>query len=180
MTGHQLAQVNVARLSAPFESEELRGFRDGLEPINALAERSPGFVWRLQDESGDATSIRAFADEMIIVNLTVWESVEALRTFAYDTEHIDYLRRRREWFERMAEAYTTMWWVPVGHVPSVAEAAERLDLLRRLGPTPAAFTFRRPFEPPDTADTADTPDTPDTSREDADAPAAGADTAPTA
>ena len=151
MTGHQLAQVNIARLSAPLESEEIRDFREGLEPINALAERSPGFVWRLADESGDATAIRAFADEMIIVNLTVWESVEALRAFAYDTEHIAYLRRRREWFERMAEAYTTMWWVPAGHVPSVAEAAERLDLLRRRGPSPEAFTFRHPFAPPDEA-----------------------------
>jgi hypothetical protein len=151
MTGHQLAQVNVAKLSAPFDAEEIRGFRDGLEPINALAERSPGFVWRLADESGDATAIRAFADEMIIVNLTVWESVEALRSFAYDTEHVAYLRRRREWFERMTEAYTTMWWVPAGHVPSVAEAAERLEVLRRLGPTPEAFTFRRQFAPPGAA-----------------------------
>jgi hypothetical protein len=106
-------------------------------------------VWRLQTEDGDATGIRGFGDDALIVNLTVWESLEALRGFVYESRaHVDVLRRRREWFARLVEAFTVLWWVPEGHLPSVAEAEQRLALLRSQGPSEAAFTFKRPFPPP--------------------------------
>jgi Domain of unknown function (DUF3291) len=148
MAAHHLAQVNLATLRAPLDGPELAGFVAKLEPINALADAHPGFVWRLQTEDGDATAIRPFDDERIMVNLSVWESLEALRTFVYASRHLDVLRRRREWFHRMADPFLALWWLPAGSVPTVAQAKERLELLRRQGPTPAAFTFRVPFPAP--------------------------------
>ena len=108
MAAHHLAQVNVATLRAPLDGPELAGFVAQLEPINALADHSPGFVWRLQTEDGDATSIRPYDDERIMVNLSVWASLEALRGFVYATRHLDVMRRRREWFHRMADPYLAL------------------------------------------------------------------------
>jgi hypothetical protein len=144
----QLAQLNVARMLDAIDSPVMAEFVAQLDAINALAEGSPGFVWRLKTEDGDATAIRPYDDERVIVNLTVWESVEALREYVYRGGHVEVMRRRREWFARMTEAFVVLWWVPAGHVPTVAEAVARLDALRRDGPTPAAFTFRAPFAPP--------------------------------
>jgi len=149
MAGHHLAQLNIARMLAPLDSEQMAGFVQALEPLNALADAAPGFVWRLQTEDGDATAIRPYGDDMMIVNLTVWESIETLADFAYRSDHRAVMVQRRKWFERMAEAFTVLWWVPAGHRPPVAEAKERLELLRRTGPTPEAFTFRKPFPAPD-------------------------------
>lgn len=146
---HHLAQVNIARLLAPIDSPQLADFVAGLQPVNALADAAPGFVWRLQDDGGDATAIRPYDDERVMVNMSVWTSVEALRAFVRSGEHVAYLRRRREWFDRMDEAIVALWWVRTGHVPTVAEAKDRLGLLERLGPTPAAFTLRTPFPAPD-------------------------------
>ncbi len=143
-----LAQVNVARLRAPLDSPQLADFVAALEPINALGDASPGFVWRLQTGDGDATAVRVFDDDSFIVNMTIWESIEALAEFAYRSPHREVMRRRREWFEKLAEAYLALWWVPVGYVPTVDEAEERLLHLRRHGPTPYAFTFRTPFPAP--------------------------------
>jgi hypothetical protein len=145
VTAHHLAQVNVATLRAPLDGPELAGFVAQLEPINALADASPGFVWRLQTDAGDATAIRPFDDDRIIVNLSVWESLEALRTFVYASRHLEVMRHRRAWFHRMADPYLALWWVPAGTVPTVAEARRRLGLLERHGPGPDAFTFRAPF-----------------------------------
>jgi len=147
MTRFHLAQVNIALPLEPLESARLREFVEGLEPVNALADASPGFVWRLQTDDGDATGIRAFGDHRLIVNMSVWESLEALRAFVYASGHVAYMRRRREWFERM-ETYFALWWVQAGHVPSVAEAEQRLGTLQAIGPSPEAFTFRRHFSPP--------------------------------
>jgi hypothetical protein len=147
MAAHHLAQVNVATVRAPLDSPELAGFVAQLEPINALADHSPGFVWRLQTEDGDATAIRPFQDERIMVNLSLWESLEALRTFVYASRHLDVMRRRREWFHRM-DAYLALWWVPAGTTPTVAQATDRLQLLAGNGPGPDAFTFRVPFPAP--------------------------------
>jgi uncharacterized protein DUF3291 len=147
MPGYHLAQLNIGRLLAPLESPQLAPFVEALEPINALADGAPGFVWRLQTEDGDATAIRAFDDDMLIVNMSVWESVEALGDFVYRSDHVSVMRRRREFFERMAEAFMVLWWVPAGHRPTVAEAKDRLARLRRDGPTPEAFTFREQFSP---------------------------------
>lgn len=151
MAGHHLAQINIGRLHAPIDSAVIRDFAGALDPINALAEASPGFVWRLQTDDGNATSIKVFDDDLIAINLTVWESVEALADFAYRTDHAAFLRRRREWFERMEEAYLVLWWVPAGHQPDIEEAIARLEHLRAHGPTPTAFTFRHRFDPDDGA-----------------------------
>ena len=149
---HHLAQCNIGRLRAPLDSPVLAEFVSALEPINQLADRSPGFVWRLQTEDGDATSIRPFADDMLLVNMSVWESLDALAAFTYGTQHRDVMRRRRQWFERLDAAYLVLWWVPAGIIPTVAEARERLEKLRRLGPSPQAFTFRSPFPSPDSVE----------------------------
>jgi len=149
VSGHQLAQINVARLLAPIDAPETADFVEALAPVNARADAAPGFVWRLQTESGDATAVQAFDDPLVIVNLTVWESIEALAAFAYrEAAHLAVLRRRREWFERHTEAPTALWWVPAGHVPTVEEALERLATLRARGPSPDAFTFRERFPAP--------------------------------
>ena len=146
--GHHLAQINVALPLAPLESEQLAGFVAQLEPVNARADAAPGFVWRLQDDDGDATSFRVHGDDRLIVNLTVWESIEALRAFAYtDAGHVAVLRRRRDWFDRM-EIYLALWWIDAGTIPTLEDAEERLRLLEAHGPTQRAFTFRTQFEPP--------------------------------
>jgi Domain of unknown function (DUF3291) len=148
VAAHHLAQMNIGRLLAPLESQQLAGFVAALEPVNARAERTPGFVWRLQTEDGDATAIRPFDDDMIVINMSVWESVEALADFAYRSEHTPVMRQRAQWFERMAEAYLVLWWVPAGHRPTVEEGKQRLARLRRYGPSPEAFTLRSPFPAP--------------------------------
>lgn len=137
-----LAQLNVARLPAPLDTPQLAQFVAALDPINALADAAPGFVWRLQTEAGDATAIRMLDDDVLIVNMSVWESREALSAFVYGTDHVAVMRRRREWFARMAEAYLALWWVPAGMVPTVPDAQERLTHIRQHGPGRRAFTFR--------------------------------------
>lgn len=127
----------------------MAGFVARLDNINALADRSPGFVWRLQTPEGDATALRPWGDDLILVNLSVWEDVDALREYVYRSDHAEVMRRRREWFERFDGMYMALWWVPRGHVPGTGEARERLDYLRRNGPTEYAFTFARTFLPPD-------------------------------
>jgi hypothetical protein len=138
----QLAQLNVGRAAAPLDSEQLRDFMENLDPINDLADASPGFVWRLQTEDGNATAIKAWDDPLMILNMSVWESVESLADFVYRSAHTDFLRRRREFFEKPVEAIQVLWWVEDGHRPTVTEALERLDHLRAHGPTDHAFTFR--------------------------------------
>jgi hypothetical protein len=147
-----LAQLNVGRSLEPLDSPTLAGFMEALDPINALADVAPGFVWRLQTESGNATDIKAMPDdELFILNMSVWESVEALGDFVYRSDHVAIMRQRASWFERMTEAIVVLWWVPAGTIPTVADALERLDLLRRDGPSAEAFTFRQPFPTPDAA-----------------------------
>ena len=148
-----LAQVNIGRLRAPLDSPELAGFVAALDPVNAAADAAPGFVWRLQTEDGNATAVRAFEwDEAgsagVIVNLSVWESPEALAAFVYSDAHRRVLARRRQWFERMTEAYTALWWIPRGTVPGTADAEDRVRRLRAQGPTAEAFTLRVLFPPP--------------------------------
>jgi hypothetical protein len=144
-----LAQVNIALPREPLDTPLLAEFVAALAPVNAAAEASSGFVWRLATEDGDATGVQGFGDERLIVNLSVWESLEALRSFVYSQRaHLAVLRRRREWFERLGESSVVLWWVPAGHRPSVDEAEERLAALRADGPTAGAFSFRESFAPP--------------------------------
>ena len=147
MPVYHLAQLNIAVPLAPVDSQQLKDFVDNLDPINALAECSPGFVWRLKDDSGNATSFRPFGDD-ILANMSVWESIDSLKQFVYDSGHVEFMRRRAEWFSRMKEAYTVLWWVPAGHLPDFGEAKERLDSLREKGPGEFAFTFGKPFPMP--------------------------------
>jgi Domain of unknown function (DUF3291) len=150
MSKFELAQLNIARLKAPLESPLLADFVANLDRINALAEASDGFRWRLMTEVGNATSLRPFEDD-VIVNMSVWRDLEALRNYVYQSAHVEIMKRRREWFDRASEAYAVLWWVEAGHRPSSSEAASRLEHLRRHGPSPAAFTFGTAFAPPDTA-----------------------------
>jgi hypothetical protein len=149
-----LAQVNIGRLLAPLDSAQLADFVAALDPVNAVADAAPGFVWRLQTEEGNATSLRAFEDDAsgadggILINMSVWESVEALGAYVYGDAHLAVLRRRREWFERMTGAYTALWWVERGHIPTIGEAEERVRHLRQHGPAPYAFTLRTHFPSP--------------------------------
>jgi hypothetical protein len=146
--GFQLSQLNISRLLAPLDSPQLADFVAALDPVNAAAEASPGYVWRLQTEDGDATAVRVFDDDWLLINLTVWQSVPALTDFLRTDVHRTVLRRRGEWFARLAEPTTVLWWVPGGHRPTVAEAEDRLLHLRAHGPTPHAFTLRTHYPHP--------------------------------
>ena len=149
VTCFHLAQVNIGRFRAPIEDPIMEGFRSQLDPVNALADRSPGFVWR-PDEDGNATAIRPYTDERMAINMSVWESLEALQQFVYRTAaHVGPLRDRKQWFEPIEGSILALWWIPAGHIPTVDEAKARLEQLRERGPSPDAFTFRTPFPPPD-------------------------------
>lgn len=140
-----LAQLNIAKAKYSLEAPEIKEFIDNLEPVNKLAESSSGFIWRLKDESGDATDIQAFSDPEIIVNMSVWDSVDALKNFMFRTHHRDFLRRKKEWFHNIPEESYVLWWIPVGHTPTVEEAVEKLEYLRSNGDTPNAFSFKSNF-----------------------------------
>ncbi|GAA1762955.1 MULTISPECIES: DUF3291 domain-containing protein [Streptomonospora] len=148
MSDHHLAQINVGVLKAPIDAPSMAEFAALLDPVNALADSSPGFVWRYTDEgSNDATAARPFGDD-ILVNFSVWRDRESLWNFTYRTDHLDTLRRRREWFHRLEDMHLAMWWIPAGRIPTLDEGRTRLELLRAEGPSPEAFTFAAPFPPP--------------------------------
>jgi hypothetical protein len=147
---YELAQTNIGRTRYPIDDLRMGGFAGRLAEINELAERSPGFVWRLQDDSGNATHLEVTADPRVIINLSVWRSVEELRQFAYRSAHVEPFRLRLHWFERWDGPNLACWWVPAGHRPTIAEALARLAIVTRHGATPEAFTLRQPFPPPAT------------------------------
>jgi hypothetical protein len=150
MSAYELAQLNIGVIRGPIDSPVMAEFVANLDRINALAERTPGFVWRLQTEEGNATAIRPYPEnENMAVNMSVWTDVDALRRFVFHSDHVAIMRRRSEWFVKMDEAFLVLWWVPQGHKPSIEEAKEKLELLRRKGPSAEAFTFRQAFPPPD-------------------------------
>ncbi len=146
---YAISQLNVGRAVAPLDSAEMADFMNWLDEINALAERSPGFVWRLQGDSGNNTELKITDDPLFIVNLSVWSSVDALYDFTYRSEHKIVFKRRHEWFERMGVPTTVLWWQPAGTVPTAQEALARLERLAALGPTADAFTFKERFAPPE-------------------------------
>ena len=148
MTEFHIAQINIARMLAPIDDPIMVDFVSQLPPINALAEQSPGFVWRLQSEEGDATSIKVYDDDMVIINLTVWESVDALRQYVYKSAHSGVLRDRKRWFEKFDGPYYALWWVPAGHLPDPQKAKERLEYLREHGDSAYAFSFKKVFDTP--------------------------------
>jgi hypothetical protein len=140
-----IAQVNIGRMKGALEDPVMADFVARLDEINALADRSPGFVWRLKGAEGDATYLRPFDDDRILFNMSVWESVEQLKRYVYYTAHVEVLKRRHDWFEKFSGAYTALWWVPQGHRPGVDEAKKRLAHLDAHGPSAFAFTFKHPF-----------------------------------
>jgi hypothetical protein len=145
---YHLAQLNIALPREPLTSSRLADFVALLAPVNELADNSPGFIWRLQTEDGDATSVRAFGDDRLIVNMSVWRSVEDLAGFVYGGLHATVMRRRREWFDLLEDLHQVAWWIPAGTLPTIEDAESRLERLRRDGSHHAAFTLRRPFGPP--------------------------------
>ena len=148
MSAFELAQLNIAIMKEPLESPSMADFVASLDRINALAEAAPGFVWRLQTEEGDATAMRPMGEDTL-VNMSVWRDIESLNRYVYGTAHVDIMRRRKEWFERMRDASVVLWWVRQGHRPTVPEAIAKLELLRTQGPSAEAFTFRHAFMAPD-------------------------------
>jgi hypothetical protein len=144
---YHLAQVNIGRIKAPLDSEAMSGFVSRLDEINALADQSEGFVWRLQTNEGNATYLRPYDDDQILLNMSVWESVEALRNYVFKSAHAELLRQRHSWFEKFSSVYAALWWVPVSHIPGVDEAKKRIDYLEKNGPSQFAFTFKSVFPP---------------------------------
>jgi hypothetical protein len=144
-----LAELNIARLHRPLDEPDNAEFVAALDAVNLIAERTPGFVWRLQGDDGASSSyVTAYDDPLLIINLTVWEDLESLRHFTYRSGHGAYLRRRREWFEAPAAAHMVCWWIPAGEVPTVADATARLDRLRAVGPSVGGFLFTDPLPAP--------------------------------
>lgn len=148
MSAYHLAHLNIATMKQPLDSLVMVDFVDNLESINALAESSPGFVWRLQTGDGDATAIRHFGPD-VLVNMSVWEDVESLHNYVYRTAHAKIMSRRREWFERVREVYSVLWWLPQGILPTPIQAGDRLEMLRMHGPGADAFTFKQAWPAPD-------------------------------
>jgi hypothetical protein len=145
---YHLAQINIGRLVAPLDDPKIADFVAQLDAINAIADSAPGFVWRLQSESGNATDVSYSDDPFVIVNMSVWESIEALRAFTYASGHVRVFRERARWFEKMDKPHYCLWWIPAGHVPDVAEGRERLTRYQEHGPTPFSFWFSQLFPAP--------------------------------
>jgi hypothetical protein len=148
MNQFHLAQLNLAVLRAPLDAPMMTEFVMLLDPVNALADRAPGFVWRHRPlDAAVAVCHRGERDELIL-NLSVWEDIESLRAFTYSGSHLHVMRRRKVWFKRMSEMSVVLWWIPASHRPTIDEGLERLDQIRRIGPTPSAFSMKQPFAPP--------------------------------
>jgi len=146
---YHLAQVNIARMLAPLTDPLMTGFVAELDGINALADNSPGFLWRLQTSEGNATDLRPYEDDLILVNLSLWASLADLSAFVYKSRHRQVLQLRQKWFQRFDGPYVALWWVPSGHIPSVQKAKERLAYLSAHGETPHAFSFKKLFPAPE-------------------------------
>jgi len=148
MPRYHLANYNYARMRVRSPDDPLMyGFTSRLDEINAIADASPGFVWRLQADDGNATSIRV-ADERDLINLTVWESIEALSDFVYRSRHLELILSGREWFLPPEESSLVLWWIQAGEIPTVDDAVGRLQQLNREGPSPNGFTFQKHWPPP--------------------------------
>jgi hypothetical protein len=148
MPDWHIAQMNVGTVRYPTDDPRIADFMNRLDEINALADASPGFIWRLQSEQGNATDIILTQNPLFLVNMSVWQNVEALFEFVYRTSHQGVMAKRRNWFERPTGPYQVLWWIPAGATPTAQEGLERLSYLERHGPTPQAFTFREKFGPP--------------------------------
>ena len=151
MPRHHLAQINIGRLIAPIDDPRISGFVQQLDAINRLADDSPGFVWRLQSEQGNATDVAYNGDPSILVNMSVWESVEALQAYVYKSNHVAVLRDRQKWFAKLNVPHYCLWWIPAGHITNVAEGRARLEHYQRHGASPEAFWFADKYLAPEFA-----------------------------
>lgn len=142
-----LAQFNIAKMKGLIDSSIMDGFRNSLDYVNAIAEKSPGFIWRLKDESGDATNIKVFNDEYLIVNMSVWKDIDSLFNYVYHSDHVEYFKRRKEWFHKMEKMHMVLWPVPEDHFPSPEEGKERLEHLIKHGESDYAFSFKQKHKP---------------------------------
>ena len=142
-----LAQLNIAQMKGEnIDDPIMARFKAQLDEINALAESSAGFVWRLKDDTGNAMSIRAFDDPKMAVNMSVWESLESLEAYVYSGRHVEVMKSRRDWFNKMATMHMVLWWIPVRHTPTTEEAKTRLEYLQEHGASKYAFSFRQKFD----------------------------------
>ena len=145
---YHIAEINIARMKGvDINDPIMKEFVENLDAVNQIAESSEGFVWRLKDDTNNATSLNPYDDEQVIINVSVWQSIESLENFMYKTFHSEFLKRRKEWFVAYGTAHTAMWWVPAGHIPSTDEAEHKVQELRLLGPAPSAFNLRTMFSP---------------------------------
>ena len=144
----QIAQLNIAKAKAEMDTALMSDFVSRLDEINALADSAPGFVWRLQTEDGDATSLRVFDDPLVIVNMSVWTSIERLMEFVYRSSHVELIRDREAWFEKLGTLHQVLWWIPERHIPTMEEGKEKLEFIREHGPSEQAFTFGKSFPHP--------------------------------
>ncbi len=145
MTDYHIAQINIAKAKAEMDSEIMTGFVERLDEINQLADQSAGFVWRLQTDDGDSTAIRVFDDSQLIINMSVWESIDSLKDYVYKTAHVELIRDRQAWFNKMLESQIALWWIPAGHIPSIEEGKQKLDELEKKGSNESIFTFAKPY-----------------------------------
>ncbi|MBI1257181.1 MAG: DUF3291 domain-containing protein [Chloroflexi bacterium] len=142
---YQIAEINIGRILGSMDSPIMKEFKDNLDRINALAETSPGFVWRLKGDNNNATDIHVYDDPFMIINMSVWESIDSLFEYVYKSAHTPYVSRRKEWFEKLTIPIMVLWWIPAGHQPTPAEAKLKLEYLDQHGATPNAFTFKQRF-----------------------------------
>lgn len=149
MTKYHLAQINIALAKAEMDTVIMEGFVSRLDEINETADKAEGFVWRLQSEEGDSTAIRVFDEPLLLVNMSVWESIEALKDFVYKSAHVELIRDRQAWFHKYVEAHQALWWIPAGHIPTIEKAKEKLETIQKHGPTSLAFHFGKPFPVPE-------------------------------
>jgi hypothetical protein len=145
----QIAEINIARMKGvDINDPIMKEFVDNLDKVNSIAESSKGFVWRLKDESNNATNINPYNDEQVIINISVWQSIESLEDFMYKTFHSEFLKRRKQWFQNFGKVSTAMWWINKGDLPNVNEAVEKLAYLQKNGPSEIVFDFKKKYPPP--------------------------------
>lgn len=146
---YYLAQINIAKMKAPLDDPIMAEFANALDEVNLVAENSPGFIWRLQTSSGNATDVKAYSDPKMLVNISVWRGVEQLKSYVYKSLHGNFFIRRRKWFEKYQGEHFAMWWILAGHLPTVEEGKAKLEYLELHGDTPECFTFAQPYPSPE-------------------------------
>ncbi|MDQ7050802.1 MAG: DUF3291 domain-containing protein [Enterobacterales bacterium] len=150
MNRYHLAQINIAQAKDSMQSPVMDGFVKRLDEINQLAEQSEGFIWRLKTEQGDATGINAFEDDRLIINLSLWNNLDSLKHYVYQSVHIDLIQDKKHWFNKIKPAHLALWWIPEGCIPSIEQGKQKLQYLQNHGASASVFTFAKPYPHPET------------------------------